>query len=193
MKRTILSLFMLMLGGWQLGHGLYMAGKAELAQYLLVQAWHKTKQASAAGSDSLPIRPWPWADTHPVARLHWPAQQQSLIVLSGDSGRNLAFGPAHSPATVLPGDVGVSLLGGHRDTHFAFLKNARLGDQFTIERADQVPTAFTVTEIMVVNTEQQKLGVDAQHPSIALVTCYPFDDWQAGGPLRYVVIAQADH
>ena len=48
--------------------------------------------------------------------------------LAGVSGRTLAFGPGHVDGTPLPGDPGNSVLSGHRDTHFAFLRELRSGD-----------------------------------------------------------------
>ncbi len=47
------------------------------------------------GETGAPVKPWPWADTHPVARLIAPAQDADVLVLAGASGRTLAFGPGH--------------------------------------------------------------------------------------------------
>lgn len=81
------------------GKGFYMQAKAHFAQYLIEQAWAKTL------IDGQSHKPWSWADTYPVAKLsieqakrpnHFdgPASNDSLYVLAGASGRNLAFGPA---------------------------------------------------------------------------------------------------
>ena len=67
--------------------GLWIPFKAVVAQELLSLAWART-QASQVES-----RPWPWADTWPVARLQLPGEQSSLVVLSGGHGESLAFGP----------------------------------------------------------------------------------------------------
>ena len=83
------------IGFWELGHGAWIHAKAWLAQLLLQRAWERTLRGEAAA------KPWPWADTWPVARLRVPAHGVDLIVLSGVSGRTLAFGPGHAPALVL--------------------------------------------------------------------------------------------
>ena len=82
---------------WQLGAGAAIALKAAVAQQLLHAAWQRTQ----AGERE--VRPWPWADTWPVARLLAPAQNVDLIVLEGASGRILAFGPGHVEGTAAPG------------------------------------------------------------------------------------------
>ena len=78
----------LTVGGWQFGQGVYIYAKAELAQYLLASAWEESKKTHQ------PIKPWPWADTWPIARLQVPTHNVDLIVLAGDSGRQLCHRPA---------------------------------------------------------------------------------------------------
>ena len=89
-----LALLCLALGSWHLSGAIYIHLKAELAQVLIARAW-------ASGSVQ---RPWPWADTWPVAELIVPGLDVSRIVLAGDSGESLAFGPGHSFASAMPED-----------------------------------------------------------------------------------------
>ena len=86
------------LGAWELGHGAWIHAKAQLAQYLLQRAWTRTLRGEPAS------KPWPWADTWPVARLRVPAHGVDLIVLTGVSGLTLAFGPGHAPNSAAPGE-----------------------------------------------------------------------------------------
>ena len=191
MKLRLLMAGLVIFGGWQTGQGAYTLAKAELAQWLLEEAWlemrKQIRQAPGAGG----IPPWPWADTWPMVKLHWPDLDQELIVLSGASGRNLAFGPAHLSASVPPGQKGVSVIGGHRDTHFEFLQNVVAGDQLLVEQVDGSLTTFRVSEIYITDVRHSRIALDSAVPKIALVACYPFVDWQAGSPLRYLVIAEA--
>jgi sortase A len=94
-------------------------------------------------------------------------------------------------ASVPPGQKGVSVIGGHRDTHFEFLQNVVAGDQFLVEQVDGSLTTFRVSEIYITDVRHSRIALDAAVPKIALVACYPFVDWQAGSPLRYLVIAEA--
>jgi sortase A len=171
------------LAAWQLGAAGLILAKAALAQHLLESAWSRT----LAGERQ--AKPWPWADTWPVARLLVPARGIDLIVLAGASGRTLAFGPGHLDGTSLPGEMGVSVIGGHRDTHLAFLRDLAPGSEVAIERADGRRIAYRVAEARIADARTTAIDADAPGSRLALVTCYPFDAVVPGGPLRYVVFA----
>ena len=187
MKRPRLSLFIIaisiIVGGWQFGGGVYIYAKAELAQYLLMSAWEQSQQTRQ------PVKPWPWADTWPVARLKVPVHKVDLIVLAGDSGRTLAFGPGHNFGTVLPGDIGNSIISAHRDTHFEFLQRLSAGDEIIIENQQGVTKHFTVSNMHVVDSREAHIPVDYDNAAITLVTCFPFNTLTTGGALRFVVVA----
>jgi len=164
--------------------------KAYVAQAMIADAWRRT------GNGESDAHPWPWADTRPVARLIMIRPDPTeLVVLEGSSGRNLAFGPVHDPASVLPGERGNSVIAGHRDTHFRFLQDLRVGDRLAVERANGASGAprvtwFVVTGTSVVDSRSTRIALRSDEPRLTLVTCYPFDAIQPGGPLRYVVTAE---
>jgi sortase A len=174
----------LCLGFWQLGRGTYIPAKAWVAQEMMQQAWRRARAGEGRPA------PWPWADTWPVARLEARGGEVDLIVLAGSSGRTLAFGPGHMSASALPGDPGNSVIAGHRDTHFSFLRYLRQGDSVRIERPDGRGHLFIVTGIDVVDSRRGSIVLDSETPTLSLVTCYPFDAPVPGGPLRYVVTAE---
>jgi sortase A len=156
--------------------------KAFAAQVLINAAWDRTQNGAAQA------RPWPWADTSPVARITFH-DWKTLVVLEGSSGRNLAFAPSHDAASVLPGERGNSVISAHRDTHFRELEHARLGDGIRVERPDGQVFVFSVTDVRVVDSRRERLVLDGDVPRLTLVTCYPFEAIQPGGPLRFVVTA----
>jgi sortase A len=182
-----LALLLLAIGGWQAGHGAFLYGKAWLAQVLLRDAWQRF-QDGAAG----PVRPWPWADTWPVARLEVPRLGIDEIVLAGGSGRTLAFAPGHVDGTALPGAAGNSIIGGHRDTHFRFLADLVPGDAVVVTTVDRRRITYRVVEHRVVRDGAAAIRLDVAGAWLTLATCYPFDAIVPGGPLRYVVTAAAD-
>ena len=157
---------------------MWIPAKAEQAQWLMERSWSEIR----GGAERAP--PWPWADTQPVAVLEAPGHGVRQLVLSGDSGRNLAFGPAMHGGTESR-DV---LISGHRDTHFTFLRNLLVGDALILERTSGM-SRYEVAWIEVVDTRSQSLILDPGMDRLTLVTCYPFDALDAGGPLRYVVTA----
>ena len=170
-------------GTFQFGQGLYIHAKALLAQVLLERAWQRTLAGEAA------VKPWPWADTWPVARLIAPAQRADLLVLAGANGRSIAFGPGHMDGTPLPGAAGNSVIGGHRDTHLAFLRHVKRGETVTIERANGTRTDYRVTRLDVLDKRDTWVTRNEGPSRLTLITCWPFDALRAGGPQRYVVIA----
>ena len=168
---------------WQ---GAWIHLKADLAQVLIAHAWQRHERGDAKA------RPWPWADTTPVARLVVPGVTEHVYyVLEGASGRNLAFGPAHDPASVLPGEPGNSVISGHRDTAFRFLEGLVAGDRLRVDR-NGTSTWFTVTDARVVDSRFKRIALASDAPRLTLVTCYPFAALVPGGPLRWVVTASAE-
>jgi sortase A len=182
--RGVLALCLVLLGCQQ---GLTAAGieaRAWLAPLLIERAWQRSL---AVGGRAL--KPWPWADTWPVARLSVPGAGIDLLVLAGDSGNALAFGPGLAPYSTHPAEAGLTVLAGHRDTHFAFLQHTRAGDVLLLETADGGKYRYEVRSARVVDSTRESIVTTGQPASLLLVTCYPFDTLRVGGPLRYTVRA----
>ncbi|MEM7736729.1 MAG: class GN sortase [Deinococcota bacterium] len=163
----------------------YIHAKAWLAQQLMARAWQQTQVTGE------PHKPWPWADGHPVFRLRAPEQQEQLFVLAGASGRNLAFAPSHMLASPNPGEAGNSVIAGHRDTHFRFLRHVAVGDVLEVDFPDGQIKQFEIVTLEVADVRDSSLRLDGHANQLVLVTCYPLDEIGPTGPLRYVVTARA--
>lgn len=161
----------------------WIHAKAMLAQVLLQQAWSQSHDGRLA------VKPWPWADIAPIARLRVPRFGEDLIVLDNDSGQALAFGPGWTPSSAVPGTPGLSVISAHRDTQFAFLRKLERGDRIDVVAASGTRT-YHVVSARVVDSRRMRLGNAANTDALVLVTCYPFDAVVPGGPLRYVVEAK---
>jgi sortase A len=168
------------------GRGVWIYAKASLAQVLLRRAWARTIQGRKE------VRPWPWADTWPVARLRARRFHEDVIVLAGASGRTLAFGPGHLDGTARPGGEGNCVLSAHRDTQFAFLRKLEAGDPLELETSDGRRHVYRVFDRRVVHKRQVGVLEETAERTLTLVTCYPFFAVAAGGPLRYVVRAREE-
>jgi sortase A len=179
------TLVLLAVGFVCVGEAAWIHVKAYVAQVAIARAWRRA-QAGAPGA-----KPWPWADTRPIAKLTVSQGAHELMVLEGSSGRNLAFGPTHDPASVLPGERGNSVIQGHRDTHFAFLRDLRIGDTLRVDLADGRSSSFAIVDLRIVDSRRWRIALDADAPRLTLVTCYPFDAVRSGGPLRMVITAAA--
>jgi len=171
-------------GIWQVAAGGWIHVKAAVAQGLLAAAWSKVQLGVEQP------HPWPWADTSPVARLQAPRLAEDLLVLAGGSGRTLAFGPGHVDGTAPPGGDGMTVIAGHRDTHFRFLRDLVPGDRLDLTDRTGTVNGYVVSARHVVHKDRARLAMDRR--GLALVTCYPFDAVTAGGPLRYVVLAEPE-
>lgn len=178
------ALGLLSWGGWLGGHALYMNGKALLAQHLLASAWETTKETGHA------TKAWDWADTWPVAKLTFERLDETVIVLSGVSGEALAFGPGHISSTALPGHEGLSVVAAHRDTHFDVLKHSRIGDEITVESENGSSHIYRIETARIVDATASGLYPSNDGKTLALVTCYPFDETERGSR-RYLMIARA--
>lgn len=179
-----LSLVLGLTGAALWGQGAYLYAKAHLGQYLIARAW----QATSAASDD--FKPWPWADTWPVARLRIPGLGLDQVVLAGDSGQALAFGPGHTSASALPGEPGTVLISGHRDSHFQALKNVALNQLITLEDKRGRVHAYRVEALQVVPATME-LDFEAGASRLVLATCWPFDGMAGEASQRYLVEALA--
>ena len=164
--------------------GLWIPFKAVVAQELLELAWAESQARQTQA------RPWPWADTWPVARLDLPQQNDSMIVLAGTHGESLAFGPGR--LTGGPQQTGPVVIAGHRDTHFRSLKALETGQEIRLQDRHGQWRSYRVENTRVVDSRSEFIDTrQLPDDTLLLVTCYPFSSVDAGGPLRYVVQARA--
>ncbi len=182
MKRSFLRItafVLLVSGSILLTDGYWIRAKAVLAQVLLQQAWEETLRT---GENT---KPWPWADTWPVARLRMDRLNIDLIVLEGESGEVLAFGPGHLPASTFSGNC---VLAGHRDTSFSFLQYLIRGDVLHLQTVDGNLHTYRVSAMSTEKAEMLYLQ-NTEDGMLTLITCYPFGALIPGTDLRYVVFA----
>lgn len=161
----------------------WIEAKAVVAQVLLERAWAATLEGNA------PVKAWHWADTWPIASLEVPRLGQGVIIVKGASGAAMAFAPGHMEGTPLPGVSGTSIIAAHRDTHFEFLQDVKIGDEIGVTLADGTVARFEASERRIVYADHSGIEADYGNGRLALVTCYPFDA-MTSGPLRFVIFAE---
>src|SRR5262249_35094018 len=179
----VLALILALAGLTLIGQGTWIHAKALLAQVLLKRAFAQSI------STGLPVKPWSWADTWPVARIDVPRIGVSEIVLAGSSGQALAFGPGHVETSADAGEAGVAVYSAHRDTHFRFLKDVKIGDEIAVTRKDGQVFVYRVTHTSVVRFDESGVDPHADGKFLVLSTCWPFDS-VTPGPMRYLVHAE---
>ena len=180
-------LLVLIAGGCLTSRAVYLHAKAELAGVLIRRAW----QNGAKNGELLP--PWPWADTHPVARLRIPRLGYDEIVLDAATPRTLAFGPARLLSGAALGQPGNLVLAGHRTSWFRPIEAIAAGDSielqwFDARRGRLLERTYTVTAIRVVLPQEVSLLAPTSDDALTLITCYPFGR-SPHSPQRFVVRA----
>ena len=168
------------------GQAAWIYAKAQVAQVLIAHAWDRSLAAPEEHH-----KPWTWADTWPVLRLQWEgdnAKRENLYVLANADGSSLAFGPGllSGPADSA---AGLKVIAAHRDTHFAFLEQLQAGDKISVQDKAGEWRVYEVAEINIVDIRNSRLAVNPGIDALLLITCYPFNALNAGGPLRYLVQA----
>jgi sortase A len=174
-------------GGCLTGRAVYLHAKAKLAGVLIRRAWEQGVQSGKARA------PWPWADTHPVARLRIPRLGYDEIVLEGATPRTLAFGPARMQSGAGLGELGNLLLAGHRTSWFRPLEAIKQGDEIDIQWAGAHggklrERTYTVDVIRIVEPQDTSLLAPTAEEALTLITCYPFGRGPRS-PQRFVVRA----
>ncbi|WP_258406216.1 class GN sortase [Shewanella aegiceratis] len=187
--RHVLLLTALMAAMTLIFKGGYMQAKAHFAQFLIERAWDRTL------ADRQQHKPWSWADTYPIAKLHFQDEKgrrrgAPLYVLAGASGRNLAFGPAAILADNQINHWGNTVIAGHRDTHFARLEGIHPGQVITLQDASAETMSYRVLGTKVVDEQDTALLAQEDALRLTLVTCYPFDSLGGQSRQRFVVIAE---
>lgn len=179
--RLIISFIALLAGGLMTADGLWIKGKAVLAQYLLEDAWQRIQQGESR------VKPWSWADTWPVAQISLPRLNLKQVVLSGASGRVLAFAPGHILGTAPLEGIGNAVISGHRDTHFSWLKDVKAGDVIDLALPDGRLLKYAVAGYAVHHESETNLLQQGQGDLLRLITCYPFLSLMPDTDQRYVV------
>jgi sortase A len=147
------------------------------------------KRSSPRQSTPGDVKAQPSAETGPAfARLYFPRLDREVFVFAGDTASNLSKGPAWLPTTGVPGQAGNSVIAGHRDTHFRFLKDVRKGDEITLHVPPNL-FRYRIRSLQVVEPSNVRLLAPDSRPVLTLVTCYPFT-YVGLAPRRFIVRAE---
>jgi sortase A len=124
----------------------------------------------------------------PIGRLEIPGVGISAIVAAGTDALTLRRGVGHIDGTALPGETGNVGLAGHRDTVFRGLRKLHPADRIFLVTAGG-SFEYAVESLQTVAPERSDVLDPSAHPTLTLVTCYPFD-FIGPAPLRFIVRAR---
>ena len=123
-----------------------------------------------------------------IGRLEAPAIHLSATVLEGSDDHTLSLGAGHIEDTAFPGSSGNVGIAGHRDTIFRPVRNLKVGDALVLTTADQ-EFRYRVRTLRIVQPDDVAVLDPTDHPTLTLVTCYPFG-FIGHAPQRFIVSAE---
>lgn len=122
-----------------------------------------------------------------LGRMEIPRIGLSVMVLEGVDEGVLAKAAGHLPRTAFPGSPGNVVVAAHRDTFFRGLKHIQPRDIITFTTTDGSHN-YQVDSIQLVDPQDIQVLNAADHPTLTLITCYPFE-FIGQAPKRFIVSA----
>jgi sortase A len=167
-----------------IGKGLWIPAKAYLAQMLIQDSWQQHQQTGK------PDKPWPWADTYPIAELNFMRGKRQIVVLNGGDPTTLAFSvgaiaPFNQPIVNQP-----FVVAGHRDSHFSFLEEVVMKDIISLTDKHGRNRLYQVEAIDIVDASKGDLPLLPNSGELVLITCYPFKGLSENSDERFVITAR---
>jgi sortase A len=142
----------------------------------------ETPRANLAAARRRTVEAGSW-----IARLEAPTVALSATVVEGSDDGTLMRGAGRIEDTAFPGDLGNIGIAGHRDTIFRPVRKLRIGDPLVLTTATRV-FRYRISKTAIVNPEDVYVLDPTDHPTMTLVTCYPFE-FIGHAPQRYIVSA----
>ena len=140
-------------------------------------------------TEKLPAPERPLAVGELIGRVDLPRLGVSAAVAEGDDERTLSKAVGHLPDTPLPwqryGNVGIAA---HRDGLFRRLEHVRLNDEVRLV-TPRGEYQYRVTKTHIVDPDDVWVLAPTTHPTITLITCYPFA-FIGNAPQRFIVQAE---
>lgn len=125
-----------------------------------------------------------------IGILRIPKIQVEVPVLEGTDDLSLNRGVGRIAGTASPGENGNIGIAGHRDGFFRGLKDVGLGDTIELVTPRRTET-YVIDRVVIVDPHDVSILAPRPHPSLTLVTCYPFY-FVGSAPQRYIVQASLD-
>ncbi|KGJ90769.1 class GN sortase [Colwellia psychrerythraea] len=172
-------------------HASWLPIKGWLSEQLISYSWHQTIDLKQQ------IKPWPWADTYPIAELSFERLNKQVVVLNGGDPTTLAF----SAGAIAPFNQALStqafVVAGHKDSHFSFLDEVVMNDIISLADKHGQSQLYQVEAIDIVDASTGELPVLGDDSQLILITCYPFTNTRnianvagSNSNERYVITAR---
>lgn len=172
----------------------WLPAKAWLSQELIRYSWQRSmlnvKMYQQNQQQKVTIKPWPWADTFPIAELSFKRLEKNIVILNGGDPTTLAF----SAGAIAPFNKTNSgkpfVIAGHNDSHFAFLEDILMKDVISMKDQQGKNQLYQVEAIDIIDASQGQLPILVNDSSLILITCYPFNSINTNSNERYIITAK---
>ncbi len=142
-------------------------GSMYAEQRRLAHEWEQQNQLSITPATQKTV-----TEHDTLTRLSIPKINLDAIVVEGTSRHALLLGPGHLESSVLPGQVGNSVISAHRDTFFRHIYELNKGDDIFVRRDGKV-YRYEVTGKRVVQPSDVEVTRNSPDARLTLITCYP--------------------
>ena len=112
-----------------------------------------------------------------MGRVKVPSIGVDVLLIEGESKKNLKLGAAHMLGTAYPGEIGNCIIAGHRNYTFGSMFNrlgeVQLKDQISVE-VRELEYIYEVDNIEIITPEDlQVLEQPRDERRLTLLTCHP--------------------
>ncbi len=145
-----------------------------------VSAEVKKELSSSAKSTTLQEGDW-------FGILIAPKQNKEVTIFEGTTSSTLAKGAGHFSGSAKPGESNNTVISGHRDTYFRFLKDVAKNDRIILQTSSGTFT-YKIRKTEVVSATADNIVTPKSRPVLTLTTCYPFY-FIGDAPERFIVTA----
>ncbi len=182
--RPAISPVLVILGVLLLGYVGAQYGEMYLEQRHLAREWQRQQSAHRAGPHAAAAQ----SEDDGLTKLWVPKIDLDSFVVEGTNHKALLLGPGHMPDTPAPGDLGNSVITGHRDTFFRHIHELEKGDTVLVQR-DGKTFKYEVTGKKIVEPDDLSVIRPAKDSRLTLITCYP-TYYIGPAPRRLVVFSK---
>lgn len=163
-------------------------------------AWHQARQKASfhvmastpsSGPRAMPGDSEAWTKSAPgdlIGVIEIPRLGISSVVDEGIDNKTLMIAVGHVPGTAFPGQRGNVALAAHRDTFFKELGQLKIGDDIVLTTL-RGAYHYSVESTRIVKPSANEVLAPSDHPTLTLITCYPFH-YIGTAPRRFIVVAQ---
>ncbi|TRZ38370.1 class D sortase [Niallia circulans] len=116
-----------------------------------------------------------------------PKQNKEVTIFEGTDSSTLAKGAGHFSGSAYPGESNNTVISGHRDTYFRFLKDVAKNDRIILQTSSGTFT-YKIRKTEVVSASAENIVTPKSRPVLTLTTCYPFY-FIGDAPERFIVTA----